>query len=302
MRLIAVAGMGQVPNGSFEIDVNNDGIPDGWTRHLYPGGIGSFDAGHFVHGSRSYRFTHPGGVGNGGGVLTSDFIETDPFTRKTLYFILWSHAPTMRNIVRISYYDGLRRHLAHQDVYNSTANPGAPAYFSRTFVPHGDARFMRIHLIGGHPDVNVAGNTFFDGVFLGSIPYWGRIRRNFTIPEHGTGATSAVDAGGAFLNFEFNTNIQIVDFHFWAEVRTDSAGTTAFQRFRIGHLLTNEVSTISSTFVVNEFRFPPFFLSDLIMESTPRIFQQLATSSHAWWARGRKLDPFAGFEYIHALP
>ena len=33
------AGAG-VPNGSFEIDSDSDGVPDNWTRSLYSGGAG----------------------------------------------------------------------------------------------------------------------------------------------------------------------------------------------------------------------------------------------------------------------
>ncbi|MBT9171148.1 MAG: hypothetical protein DDT18_01516 [Actinobacteria bacterium] len=287
MRL-ATAGMGtgQIPNGSFEIDANNDGIPDGWTRHLYPGGSGILIAEPvaLAHGARSFTFIHPGGVGNGGGFLESDFVEVDSLIRKTLHFILWSSVPGVRNMVQISFFNHARVFLSDVLAYNSTANPGAPTYFIRNFTPPVGTRFIRIVLIGGHPSVNVAGQTVFDGISLGDMPFW-KSRRGFTIAEHSASSTAWADAGSASYNLEFNSNIPI-DLRFWAEVRT-SFGADVFQRFRVGTVFSNEVSVFGSV-LLSEFRFPLFVLSNITMSSIITIVQQLRVATAGVTVFGRK--------------
>ncbi|MBT9169565.1 MAG: hypothetical protein DDT19_02926 [Syntrophomonadaceae bacterium] len=303
-RLAAVGmGMGQVPNGSFEIDANNDGIPDGWTRHLYPGGSGSLESlHHSAHGTRCFIFTHPGGVGNGGGELISDFIEADPFVRKILHFVLWSSVPGINNVVQIRFFDRARTHFATMNVYQSTSNPGVPTYFIRVFTPPVHTRFIRIVLIGGFPDVNVAGQTTFDAVSLGSFPHHWRVRRDFTIPELSTASTGWADIGSASFDLQFNSSNFPISFHFFADLRATATGTFVNQRFRIGSVFSNEVSVDSTVYTTHSFQFPLFICSDVTMSSSLTIFQQLRTGNSAIHAIGRKaanIPPnFTTYEYV----
>src|SRR3972149_6234672 len=62
------AGLG-VPNGSFEIDADADGVPDGWTKNLYPAGGGSLETTSPMHGEKGYKFIQQAGPGDGGGYL-----------------------------------------------------------------------------------------------------------------------------------------------------------------------------------------------------------------------------------------
>jgi hypothetical protein len=62
-----------ISNPSFEVDSDGDGQPDNWTITFHTGGTGSIDTSTAVHGAVSYKFTHPGGAGNGGGYMDSDF-------------------------------------------------------------------------------------------------------------------------------------------------------------------------------------------------------------------------------------
>src|SRR4030066_615632 len=63
------SGEGGIPNGSFEIDADADGVPDGWTKNLYPAGGGAGETTHPSHGAQAYKFTQQAGPGNGGGYL-----------------------------------------------------------------------------------------------------------------------------------------------------------------------------------------------------------------------------------------
>ncbi len=157
------AGAG-VPNGSFEIDSDSDGVPDNWTQSLYSGGAGAIETTSPAHGAQAYKFTHPGGAGNGGGSLTSGYLEISPNLDYVLRYITWASAAGMKNIVRITYYTAAKVEISSEDLYTSTSNPTtATGYTSRLTVP-ATARYLKIILIGGYTDTDVAGSAYFDGI------------------------------------------------------------------------------------------------------------------------------------------
>lgn len=160
----------QVRNGSFEIDSDADGVPDGWTKGLYPGGSGGFETTSPAHGAKSYKFTHPGGAGNGGGYLTSDYVDISQYIEYVISLILWSSVAGIKNIVRIQYYDKAKASLGTVDPYSSTANPTSPApqylRLSGAYAPPANARYLKVILIGGYTDTAVAGTTYFDDVVI----------------------------------------------------------------------------------------------------------------------------------------
>lgn len=162
-------------NGSFEMDTDEDGIPDNWTRSLYPGGVGGLETATPAHGSSAAYFTHPGGAENGGGYLESDYMECSSVETYWLYFIHWATAAGMKNIVRIVYYTAAKAAISTEDVYSSTSNPTSATLFCDTFIPPATARFMKIQTIGGYTDTNVAGTAYFDGLWLIPAPYSGMI-------------------------------------------------------------------------------------------------------------------------------
>jgi len=160
------------PNGSFEIDSDEDGVPDLWTRSLYPGGSGVFETTNPAHGAQAYKFIHPGGSGNGGGYLTSDYIEISSVLEYLLSFILWASVAGMKNIVRIEYFTAAKASISTEDLYSSTSNPTSATSFIYLLTIPATARYLKIILIGGYTDTDVAGNIFFDGVALDCcIPY-----------------------------------------------------------------------------------------------------------------------------------
>jgi hypothetical protein len=160
-----------VPNNSFEIDSNDDDIPDQWTVYAYPGGIYGFETGSPAHGAQSYKFVHPGGSGNGGGYLFSDYLECTSVKAYALSFILWATAAAMKLIVEVHYYDKNKVQLSSPDdkdeIYNSTSNPTTATYFVYSVLPPAGARYMKIKLIGGYTDTDVAGTAYFDAVNMG---------------------------------------------------------------------------------------------------------------------------------------
>lgn len=214
--------LGEVLNGSFEHDTDLDGIPDNWTRSLYPGGSGgrtpsavigtddlaytciahhtsaavgkpitgadwatywgqSGDTGDCavwasgvayratvsMHGKFGIYFVHPGGVGNGGGALTSDYVAIDDLVTRAIEGMYYATAATMKLEVVLLWYDRYKVALgggsASTSLYSSVSNPTSATKTVWQFTPPAGARYMKVKIIGGNSDTNVAGTAYFDG-------------------------------------------------------------------------------------------------------------------------------------------
>lgn len=159
-----------VPNGSFEVDTDSDGTPDNWTKNLYPGGALATDSTTPADGARAIKFTHPGGAGNGGGSLTSDYIPCSESETYWLRFFHRASAAGMKNIVQVQYYTAAKvANGAAVALYSSTSNPASWTRYVYQFTPSANSRFFKITLIGGYTDTDVAGDAYFDGVEIGSV-------------------------------------------------------------------------------------------------------------------------------------
>jgi hypothetical protein len=160
-------GAPQLPvNGSFETDTDGDGIPDNWTRSLYPGGSGGLYTAAPAHGAKAAYFTHPGGAGNGGGYLTSSYIEVSQLQTLALFYILWCTAAGMRNLVTVDYYTAAKASNGNTHIYDSTSNPTSATLYCSQFTPPANTRYIKIHVLGGYSETDVAGTAYFDGLWL----------------------------------------------------------------------------------------------------------------------------------------
>jgi hypothetical protein len=238
-------GMLLPPNGSFEIDSNEDGIPDNWTRSLYPGGSSAFETTAPAHGAQAYKFVHPGGAGNGGGYLESNYIGIAEQYAYMLYWILWASAAGMKNIVTVRYYDKAQSYISDEDLYNSTSNPTSATGFGALFQPPATARYIKIRLIGGYTDTDVAGDIFFDAVTLEEL--------GAAVPGDTIEAISHVSAVATATDYTKRMEITIVRpgeyrvlFRLYA---IDGTGTAYGRICRNGNLVGTERSTSSSSWV-----------------------------------------------------
>lgn len=160
----------QIPNPSFEVDSDSDGIPDRWTRTLYTGGAfsRSNSAGDYAHGAYGIKFTHPSGGGNGGGYLDSeDFFECSEYQR---LFISWLHycsVAGMHDLVEVKFYTGAQVLISTSTIYDSTANPTSWATQSGVVIPPATARYAKIRITGGKSDVDPG---------VSAVSHWDNIR------------------------------------------------------------------------------------------------------------------------------
>ena len=162
------AGAGLV-NGSFELDTDADGVPDSWTKSLYPGGSSAFETTNPLHGVQAFKFTHPGGPGNGGGYLESSYVEVSELQGYLLCVEMQVSVTGIKNIHQLRYYDKDKVFVSSSDVLNETATHTNAELYKNYAVPPSTARFVKIRLIGGYNDTDVAGDIVFDGVVLRPI-------------------------------------------------------------------------------------------------------------------------------------
>lgn len=160
---------GGLLNGSFEYDSDADGIPDNWTRNLYPGGSSGFYTISTEHGEKSYYFTHPGGAGNGGGYMDSDYIAVSS-EQYSAQVSIRSTVTGIKNIVQVLYYDKAKVYLSSADLYNATAPNTNANTVTANYTAPANARFIKYRLIGGYTDTAVAGTTYFDGLRHFHVP------------------------------------------------------------------------------------------------------------------------------------
>jgi len=184
-----------VPNGSFENDADSDGTPDNWTKALYPGGALAADTTTPADGAKAVKFTHPGGAGNGGGSLTSDYIPCSEYVKYWASFLHKASAAGMKNLVQVQYYTAAKAtNGAAVELYDST-DAGAPATWTQyvaQFTPTASSRYFKIIVIGGYTDTDVAGDAYFDCVRYGVAASQNMLKTS-TAGVSGTSATGDID-------------------------------------------------------------------------------------------------------------
>lgn len=156
---------GLVPNGSFEVDSDSDGTPDGWTETVtQTSSDNEIDISEATDGAQSYRFT---GGGSGGGELeTTEFFPVNDIDDLRVSFDIRSTVATVLNIARVRWFDSSQVFISNGDAYNEGAtNPTSFAGQTADVTPPANARFAKLLLIGVDPaGTTDTGSTFFDKV------------------------------------------------------------------------------------------------------------------------------------------
>lgn len=224
-----------VGNGSFENDADADGIPDGWTRTVYTGGSGAIVSTDSSDAKFSYKFTHPGGSGNGGGYLTSDYITWSPFRMIGIACNLRCSVAGIKVIVRVKFYDKDKAFLSNVDVYTSTSNPTLwTLLYAKNIDTPVTARFAKLELHGGVNDTDVAGDVYFDfAQVVDSEPLPGYL----TFTDADIDQAEAATGGGTFADVGTNQSITIPAgtkyLYLYTETKINAGTGTATARWRI---------------------------------------------------------------------
>jgi hypothetical protein len=253
----AIGGMAssEIPNGSFEIDSDGDGAPDGVTINLYAGGSSGLYTTAPGHASKSLYFTHPGGSGNGGGYGTLDYTPCSPYKPVPIAFITWATAAGMRNMVEMLWYDKDKVALSGGDasttIYDSTTNPTGRTRFLRVVTPPSDARYFKVVVRGGVDTVDVAGTAYFDGIEID--PAARIVVPGTGISEVSTTNTFFTDVGSFTVDLGPVSSDSFAEFILRADLKNQGADTGS-QRFRVGTHYSEPVDNVTGSYVGNTFR------------------------------------------------
>lgn len=270
-----------IPNGSFEIDSDADGIPDNGTLNLYPGGSASLDTTDQAIAGQSLKFTSPGGSGNGGGYWDFDYVPCSELRRVNVHFAHKSSAAGIHNQAILRWYNSAKTYLSATTIYDSTANPTSWSEFIRTALPPAGARFYKLRVVGANSDNATAGSAWFDDV--SEIELWDTMFLSGTLGELWTNSTSLVDTSGVIsLNLPALSSESHVRITFRALNR---AVTDGQQRWRVG---TEYSSTVQSSGMTNV---EATYTLDLIGTAggSLTMYQQLAAPNGGGAAYGSKV-------------
>jgi hypothetical protein len=160
-------------NGSFEIDSDLDGTPDSWTVSLYPGGSFVLTSTVSAHGAKAASFIHPGGAGNGGGTLTSDYFAVNETSLPSVVIggVHWVNNPALKCEVIIKWYNSSYVSISDETLYSSTANSTAMEYSMWSASAPAGAKYAKIQLIGGKDDADATGIAYFDNFDVSYMQY-----------------------------------------------------------------------------------------------------------------------------------
>jgi hypothetical protein len=288
----ATATVVHVPNGSFEFDTDNNGIPDNWEITLYQNGSGGFYTTAPAHGAKAYYFTRSSGTGNGGGELVSDFIPVDERLTYKLQLFLWSTAAGIKNLVDVLQYNKDKSLISIRNLYTSTSNPTSPTLFEFVFTPETSTRFIKIRLIGGATDTDVAATTFFDGVELTATSQMVFVASPAPIAEISVPPSSWhdwTDAGSVTVNLPYSLNNKTIKLYgFWAELHSTTT-YPAYMRFRVGSVYSNEAAVSSNYFQTYWFGIQNFSVNGSSFTLTMEL---IGPSGSAGRKSGNGLDLF----------
>lgn len=169
----AVLGERMVTNGSFEIDTDSSGVPDGWERTLYTGGAFAIttDTGsgaNSAHGEKAIKFTHPGGALQGGGEIVSEsFIEINPNRPYWLTWLNKNSVAGVTNSVEILEFDATQSSLVTTQIFTANSNPTSWKMFKVGFhVANAATRYIKIKFKCGETSASTAGVIYLDNVQL----------------------------------------------------------------------------------------------------------------------------------------
>lgn len=164
-------------NGSFEVDTDGDGIPDGWT---YTGpAAGAVSASVVGHGAKSFSIN---GASNHTGTLAMTTLQpckgNDLYTDGEMMVLrFWHYTSSAANddTITVEWYDKAGGSLgAASTIWSwNTANTGMASHWAQFFAamkPADGARFFKLRLVG-----NTAGGgtgiSYFDGLGVQTVAF-----------------------------------------------------------------------------------------------------------------------------------
>ncbi len=166
------AGQAGLNNPSFEVDADNDKVPDNWTKSLFAGGAASITtvSSYVDHGEKAFGFTHPGGNANGGGMLKSDYVGCSTSQPVQISFSLLAIPANCRSKVQVEWYKNDFSTIGGiSTIFDSSGLTTVYDRYYHSAIAPTSAKWMTVNLIGGATESTVAGVVYFDNIDLSNL-------------------------------------------------------------------------------------------------------------------------------------
>lgn len=151
-------------NGSFEIDSNGNGLPDGWTIVEFDDtSTVELDQTNVNHGANSLKFVSQG---MGGGTATTPyFFNVTASTPVVVAFSIVSSVADVLNSVQIRWHDKDETFISSTTVYNEAVN-NPTSYEEKRFaaLAPSTATMAKLRLVGCDSSNSNPGTTYFDDI------------------------------------------------------------------------------------------------------------------------------------------
>jgi len=164
-----------IVNGSFEIDGDADGVPDGWTKSDFTGGVLSITGNGLTDtncysGARAIKYVHPGGASKGGGTITSTEFEVVPSKTYAFSWVTFSTASGLINITYVEWYTAAKTLISTTTLETLSANnPSSWSQQGSIAVPPSTARFAKLKFSLGDSSGSTGGSVYLDAVSVTTI-------------------------------------------------------------------------------------------------------------------------------------
>lgn len=287
-----------VTDGGFEIDADSDGLPDNWTISLYTGGGATLitTATSWVSpvcGAKSMCIIHPGGDGNGGGIINSDYFDVSPYDFQEMILIFYGSNTALSNQVGMRYYDASKVSLGYVLPYASSAIGGGESTVIGRRInllcksPSTAARYAKVEIRCCATSATVAGYVIIDDVGVNSVP-----RLKYNIRQQDVVVSTALfssiatgssyrDVSSALALLPVLSNVQNTCKTTYKLTVTGGSGA-AQVRLRSGTQYSNVISIYAS----NTVGLPTYDWCELITESSGAADIYLQTMNSSGLAAG----------------
>lgn len=171
--VIGIAGQnyGAVLNGGFEQDSDGDGIPDQWTITPFTGGTfhlaTTATVAEILQGNRTLIITHPGGDGNGGAELLSDYFPIIPLCPILVSAQMAANSSGLVTNAYIKFFTANKSSCTPDQsriMRITTSSTEAETYYGVGVASDTLARFAQLHLALGSSEATIAGIMRIDNV------------------------------------------------------------------------------------------------------------------------------------------
>jgi len=150
----------QILNGCYEVDSDGDGIPDSHSFVTLTGGSGTLDATAGRIGKNAFKITHPGGSGNGGGILKGDYMPIGPDRNWRFMWMFWATNAGVHNKMEIEYYDKDKVIIGSPEIlYDSTTSPTSVTKKTANLTVPSTSRYYKYKWTGGLEDTDPVSST-----------------------------------------------------------------------------------------------------------------------------------------------